>query len=361
MPIMDKYLIDGHKLFWHLDRVAIWQKKRIIPPVYVEVSPVSFCNHRCVFCGIDFARDTGLQLDTKVMCERLVEMGKIGVRSIMFAGEGEALFHKDLQTLIKTAKDAGIDVSITTNGSRGDYDFWKEILPSLTWVRFSVDAGTAGVYAKVHNVPEKSFGKTIKRIEDAVKIKKDHTLGVTIGVQFLIIEENLNNIEDALRLFNDLGVDYLSLKPYSLHPQMMNKKDVVYTKETMYYVQEILNKYKKDKTKMNIIFRKDAMERYMNREKNIKHCRALPFWGYISSKGDFYTCSVFIGDERFKAGNIYNEDMQNIIFGDARKNSIKYGAEILSIGEECRLNCRMARVNEFLEFLENKPEHVNFI
>ncbi|GBD95692.1 MAG TPA: radical SAM protein [Nitrospirae bacterium] len=357
---MDKYLIDSHKLLWHLDRVTEWQDKRVIAPVYIEISPVSFCNHKCIFCGIDFARDKGFKLEREALCKRLEEMGKAGVKSVMFAGEGEPLLHKDLPEFIRTASNAGIDVSVTTNGTLGNYDLWKETLPHLTWIRFSVDAGTAGVHARVHNVPETFFERTVESIEQAVKVKKVQGLDVTVGVQFLIIEENLNDIENALSLFSGLGVDYISLKPYSLHPQMIKKKETVYTDEVIRHIDDVVDGYRKN-SGLNIIFRKEALKKYMTKIKMFKHCSALPFWGYISSKGDFYTCSVFIGDERFKTGNIHENNIDQIFFGQKRKQSIRYGEDGLVIKEECRLNCRMARINEFLEIIENKPEHANFI
>lgn len=155
----DNYCIDGHKLLWHLDRVLEWQENRVIAPIYVEISPISSCNHNCIFCGIDFAMNPGFKLNTGILCKRLEEMGVLGVRSIMFAGEGEPLLHKDLPLFVKTAKEAGIDVSITTNGSLGNYALWKELLPYLTWIRFSVDAGTADVYANVHRVQQDAFHK----------------------------------------------------------------------------------------------------------------------------------------------------------------------------------------------------------
>jgi tRNA(fMet)-specific endonuclease VapC len=48
---MDKFLIDGHKLYWHLERIQQWQDKKYIPPIYLEVSPVSYCNQKCIFGG----------------------------------------------------------------------------------------------------------------------------------------------------------------------------------------------------------------------------------------------------------------------------------------------------------------------
>lgn len=357
---MDKYLMDSHKLFWHFDRVLDWQKTRLICPIYIEVSPVAFCNHKCIFCGLDFARGQGIQLDTETFCKRITEMGEIGVRSIMFGGEGEPLLHEDLPQFVKRTKLSGMDVSISTNATTGNYELWRKILPYLTWIRFSVNAGTAEVYAKVHNVPNSFFDKTLNSIKEAIRVKKEDKLGVTLGIQFLVIEENLGNIENAIHLFTRLGIDYFSLKPYSPHPQMIRKKKVVYTKKTIAYIKEIVSKHRSG-NKTNIIFRENTMRMYMSNQNTFNHCRALPFWGYISSKGNFYTCSVFINDERFNVGNIYENDMKDILCGEKRRESIEYAEKDLLTRHECRLNCRMARINEFLEFLEDEPEHTNFI
>ncbi|MCL5238001.1 MAG: radical SAM protein [Nitrospirae bacterium] len=356
----DNYSIDGHKLIWHLDRVHAWQVQRVIPPIYVEISPVSFCNHRCVFCGVDFAMQKKQQLDTGILCERLKEMGSLGVKSIMYAGEGEPLLHKDLPRIISVTKKSGIDVAITTNGSLGNSQIWTEILPYLAWIKFSVDAGTAAVYSKVHKVAANFFDKTLYSIKQAVHIKNEKKLDVTIGVQFLIIEENITDIRNALELFSSFGIDYFVLKPYSLHPKMLKKRDITYTQDIINGVQSIADEYRAQHG-MHVVLRKSALEMYKKGTKDFKHCYALPFWGYISANGDFYTCSVFIGDERFGAGNIYADDMQTVLFGQRRENSIEFGSNGLAIKDECRVNCRMARVNEFLEFLNDRPRHINFV
>ncbi|MEQ8191362.1 MAG: radical SAM/SPASM domain-containing protein [Candidatus Eremiobacterota bacterium] len=357
---MDKYQIDGHKLYWHMDRLIEWQNKKIIPPIYLEISPVSYCNHRCIFCGVDFAMAKAISIDKNIFLKKIQEMGQIGIRSIMYAGEGEPLLHNDLPEFVKATKENNIDVSITTNGTTGNYEIWKEILPFLSWIKFSVDAGTDQIYSKVHRVSEKLFYKTLESINEAIKVKKDYNLPVTIGIQYLIIEENIDDIEEAIKLFSTMEISYMVLKPYSLHPQMMEKKYVFYDEEKKKFTQNLVDEYSQ-KNKLNIIFRKNTMEKYIEGAKTYSHCYALPFWGYISSSGDFYTCSVFIGNDKFKAGNIYEDNMNDIIFGSKRKGSIEYGEKYLIIKDECRVNCRMARINEFLEHLSNKPEHINFI
>ncbi len=355
------YQMDGHKLHWHLDLVAAWQAGELIAPIYVEISPVSFCNHRCVFCGLDFAQGERISLETAATCRSLQEMARLGVKSVMFAGEGEPLLHSGLVDMVCSARESGLDVSITTNGSVGTTELWHELVPRLSWIRFSVDAGSSEIYSKVHGVGPSAYEATLTSIKQALAVRNSTGSKCTVGVQFLLIRDNLADLEQAIQLFGGLGVDYLSFKPYSEHPQMLNKNNFTYSADAVATIDAIVERYRETFTKTRIIFRKTATDNYAAGNKLFSHCCALPFWGYISSRGDFYTCSVFLNDERFKVGNIMQEDMASILFGERRRNSVEYAAKELSIGDECRINCRMARINEFLDVLSQKPEHVNFI
>jgi MoaA/NifB/PqqE/SkfB family radical SAM enzyme len=358
----DNFHLDGHKLFWHLDRVVAWQRGELIPPVYMEISPVSYCNHQCIFCGLDFSRCERLALDADILMTRITELGKLGVKSIMFAGEGEPLLHPRITEIAALTKSCGIDVSITTNGMAGDAGIWEKLLPSLTWIRFSIDAATPETYAATHGVSPASFDRTVASLTEAVRIKRARNLPVTIGVQFLMIQQNLVDVEQALALYSCLGVDYLSFKPYSEHPQMLNKSGFTYSAAVIDSLEKTVQTFVcANSSKTSIIFRKTAIIAYSDGIQRFTSCCALPFWGYISSRGDFYTCSVYLNDDRFKTGNIYRDTMEATLFGEKRKKSIAFAEHELEIGHECRLNCRMARINEFLEFLKQKPEHINFI
>ena len=44
------------------------------------------------------------------------EMGVLGVKSVMFGGEGEPFLHKDMAELTLKAHQAGLDTAFTTNG-----------------------------------------------------------------------------------------------------------------------------------------------------------------------------------------------------------------------------------------------------
>jgi len=96
----DRFKIDSHKLNYHIRRVADWLDKKFIYPVYREISPSGACNHRCFFCSMDFMEYRKDFLDTDILEKRITELAGLGLKSIMFAGEGEPFLYKDLPTII---------------------------------------------------------------------------------------------------------------------------------------------------------------------------------------------------------------------------------------------------------------------
>ena len=232
-------------------------------------------------------------------------------------------------------------------------------MENLTWVKFSLDAGSANVYSQIHNVNNEQFNKVISNIKNCVKLREIYNFNVTIGVQFLLISENITDLENLFEIFKSEKLDYIVIKPYSKHPKMIKQKSEDYSREIIQTVGELVEKYQK-MIRPKIIFRSDATDKYAEGKFVYSHCFSLPFWGYINSLGDFYTCSVHLGDDRFKVGNIYNDTFKEIVYGGSRRKSIKFAENELNIAD-CRINCRMARINEFLEKLNNKPNHINFI
>ncbi len=131
---MDEYRIDSHKLMYHVERVADWLDGKDIYPIYMEVSPAGMCNHRCTYCALDYMAYQQRFLDADVLKERLTELGRTGVRSIMYAGEGEPLLHKNITDIINHTKKSGIDVAITSNGVFFNKKVVTESLASISYL-----------------------------------------------------------------------------------------------------------------------------------------------------------------------------------------------------------------------------------
>lgn len=355
---MDKYRIDSHKLMYHPDRISNWQKGERIYPVYMEISPAGSCNHRCIYCALDFMEYQPRFLNTDVFKKRLVEMGKLGVKSIMYAGEGEPLLHKDIADIIKCTKQSGIDSAVTTNGVLFNQRLAGATLPYLSWIKVSINAFKAGTYAKIHRTRPEDLSKVIKNMAHASKVRKNNSYSCALGMQIILLPDNYKEVVLLAKKAKEIGMDYLVVKPYSQHPLSKTKifKDIKYNQ----YL-DLSDKLKKLNNKnFNVVFRMHTMRKWDDAERNYKHCLALPFWAYIDSGGNVWACSMYLTKNKFCLGNIYKSSFKEIWESRKRNNLMHWAAKRLNTAK-CRVNCRMDEVNRYLWELKNPPEHVNFI
>ena len=63
-------------------------------------------------------------------------MGRLGVKSIMFAGEGEPMLHKDISEHVLLCNASGIDVSFTTNATIITDKFVDRLWSTLLGLKF---------------------------------------------------------------------------------------------------------------------------------------------------------------------------------------------------------------------------------
>ena len=204
---MDDFRIDTHKLTYHPERVAAWTAGRDVYPIYLEISPCSACNHRCVFCAFDYLGHKPVYFKPAVLKRFIRDIAACGVKSILFSGEGETLLYRHLEDAVSYARKCGIDVAVTTNAVLLEPSRARRLIPHLSWLRISLNAGTPATYARVHGTKPEDFTKVIDNIKRAVAIRKQTKSGCTIGVQFLLLNENYRECVRLARLLKKLGVD----------------------------------------------------------------------------------------------------------------------------------------------------------
>lgn len=362
---MDRYGIDSHKLMYHPDRIAQvmaaqggWDQAKSVYPLYVEVSPIGACNHRCVFCAVDYIGYQTVSLDLDVMRQRLPEMGRLGVRSIMYAGEGEPLLHKGINEMIALTKQSGIDVSLTTNCSLLPKGFAEDALGLVSWIKVSLNAGTRETYSQIHRASADHFDKVVANLRSLVAMREKKGLDVTLGAQILLLPENAHEIRILAALCRDIGLDYLVVKPYSQHNYSLTRVYEELDYEKFLTLEEEIRKEETENFK--VIFRKNTMKKYKS-DKSYSCCHSVPFlWAYVMSNGTVSGCSAYLLDPRFEYGNINEAGFQQIWEGERRAASYQT-LKSLDI-EGCRSNCRMDEANRYLSSLiDHRPPHVNFI
>ena len=392
----DRHRIDSEKMSLHPSRVAAWlearddwEKAKNIFPLYVEVSPVGYCNHACTFCGVDYmlARPEKPQLSQEVMTRTLTGMHEAGVRSVMFAGAGEPLLYKPLADTLRHADSIGLDASITTNAVLLTDSFAKQTLglERLRWIKVSLNAGDRDTYAAIHKTKPEDFDKVLENLERAVRVREQVGGHVTIGAQMvalpeasgrtrrsLLQEHHPANVHTAIKLaetLRDLGLDYLVIKPYSQH--LMSEWTRMY--DGVQYRDEeawlaALEAVSTDSFK--VVVRRQTMASLATEERGYTKCQATPYvWAYLEADGEVWGCSTYLGreekgvtygDDRFRYGNVNAESFHAIWQGDRRRENWRYVMHDLDV-TECRKNCRMHHVNKYLHEVASPGPHVNFI
>jgi len=345
---------DSHKLIYHPDRVTEWLKTGDCCPIYVEIGLTNLCNHRCIFCALDWLEKKPVFIDADLLMKRLKEMKEQGVKSVMFAGEGEPLLHPRAADIIEFAHIVGLDISISTNGVLMNAKMAERILPYLSWIRFSVDAASSVSHLLIHRGKESDFETIVQNIRSAGKIKKQNHLPVTIGVQLLIIPENLNDIVSFTRLFAESGVDNVQIKPYSQHP--LSKNRFFIDPKLLIRIENEVLSYERDD--FQVIFRIGTIDRLLE-DRNYDKCHGLSFYALIEADGSVIPCNLFHENQEYTYGNIMENSFSDVWGGLSRQKVI------VRLHEEgvhnCREVCRLDPANHYLHALKHPHPHVNFI
>ncbi|MBD5448787.1 MAG: radical SAM protein [Lachnospiraceae bacterium] len=351
----DNIRMDSHKLIYHPEAVARWLKGENIYPIEIEISPSGACNHRCVFCAVDYLGYQSYFLDKDIILRDISAMSGRGLKSVICSGEGEPLLNRNMPDIANGIKACGVDVAMSSNGVLFTKEKANDCLGAFTWIRFSVASMEEVSYNKIQGGKIGDLGKVKENLIEAVRVKKDKNLVTTLGVQCLLIPENLFQISDMAKQLREIGVDYLTIKPYSQHLHSENTYRIDYT-DMLELEQEVKQHATDD---FAIYFRAEAMKK-MHQEKCYKQCYGLPFMTHIDAKGDVWPCVAHVGTEGFSFGNIYDETFVQIWEG-ARRQEVVRKLKEMDINKVCREACRLDEINRYLNELKHPGEHVNFI
>lgn len=347
--------MDSHKLIYHPEAVADWLKGRNIYPIEIEISPSGACNHRCIFCALDYMGYEPNFLKKDAILSTVKEMHGKGLKSVICAGEGEPLLNGDFPEIANEMKGYGLDVAMSTNGVLLTKEVSKECLKAFTWIRFSVASMQESSYRAIQQGADGDLDKVCRNIQEAVKVKEDNGLLTTLGVQCLLIPQNIGQISEMAKRLRELGVDYFTVKPYMSHALTQNSLNVDYSE--MGELEKELKQYETEKYK--IYFRIHAMEK-MKKCKTYSKCYALPFMAHIDAKGNVWPCVELINKEGFSYGNIYRSTFDEIWNGSQRR-AVVDKINQMDLNVQCGESCRLDEMNRYLHELKHPGGHVNFI
>lgn len=209
---MSKFILDGHKLDWHGERLGRYLAGERVAPITIDCALTRSCTYNCVYCYSRLQENKRKPMTREVIFRFLDDAAQIGVKAVSFVSDGESTCSPHLYDAILHGKANGLDIALGTNGYLLQDDRLKDILQNLTYLRFNVSAGQPLRYAEIHGCSEACFHKVIQTVRKAVEIKIQEGLDVTIGLQMVLMPQFADQILPLTQLGLNLGVDYLVIK-----------------------------------------------------------------------------------------------------------------------------------------------------
>lgn len=367
---MKELILDGYKINWHKERVEAWLRGEKIAPITIDCALTRKCTYRCIYCYGQLQANDEKRMTKDVIFRFLDDATDIGVKAVSFVSDGESTCSPYLYDAIKRGKSNGLDMALGTNGYLLKDEKLEEILPCLTYLRFNISAAEPCRYAQVMGCKEECFHRVYNTIKEAVRIKKEKNLPVTIGIQMVLMPQFADQIIPFARLGKELGVDYAIIKHCSddergslgvSYPRYFKLVDILKKAES-FSDGEYLVKVKWSKI-------------LSGGKRKYSQCYGPPFIMQLSGSGLVAPCGMLFNRKykRFHIGNIVDTSFKEIWKSKRYREVLNLiASDKFDARTMCGTLCLQDKVNEFLWDLKKgstvlkdpegePPLHINFI
>ena len=263
------------------------------------------CNLRCIMC---FQKDYTQKINPDIWQKKLLPLYPYLKRLIIQGGEPTVIKASKELADLALEKNPNIKFGIMTNGLLfGKY--WRELFVDHGYsANFSINGANKEIHEKI-NV-NSNFEKVMKNLEDLIALRGAKENGLEISISFVIIPENLHQLDDFVELAKHLGVE--KVRFFFDAARLPDDVEVV-TKN----ITSALEKRKKYQDSLQVeglikfyeyyCFKK-KLDNVFKDEKEKIPPRCLAPWKslYVDHYGKLMSCC-----------------MSNIILGDLNKNKIK--------------------------------------
>lgn len=345
------------KIFHQQDTLNKVEKGERCNPIYIRIKPTNLCNHNCYYCHY---KNSYLTLDEynpgdfiphDKMMEIIEDMRKMNVKAVTFSGGGEPLAYPYIEEAMERVLEAGIDLSIITNGSMLTGKK-AQILANAKWVRISFDSIVPENYAKIRGISEKAMGILLKNIEEFASIKKDNC---ELGINFVIGKDNYKEITEVAYTMKRLGVNHIKFAPQFSNETEEYHKDI--KEEVILTLNKLSEELNSDKFKIIDLYTSD-FDHYEVFKREYSRCPMKEFICAIGANSKVYYCQdkAYLSD-----GCICDLSSQSFMEGwnseEVTRKFKEFDAKKMC-GQHCVHDSRNVLINSYLDMDMN---HVNFV
>ncbi|MDD1778239.1 MAG: radical SAM protein, partial [Candidatus Helarchaeota archaeon] len=173
--------------------------------------PFTRCNARCEFCRAWISKEKPISPETIELLIPVIQH----CFEIDLVGWGEPLIYPQFESILNILKnnsDPRAKISLTTNGVLLKRWADRLLTSNINDFGISIHAATAQTHHDLMNLGIESFDEIIKGIRYLVEKKKTNPKKITISVIFILMKQNIHEIPQFIKLFNDIGIDHIFIR-----------------------------------------------------------------------------------------------------------------------------------------------------
>ena len=340
------------------DQLDALRERRVVAPVHVRIKPYNHCNHDCWYCAY---RVSSLQLGEDIdlkdaipedkMFEIVEDVIDMGVEAVTFSGGGEPMLYKPLPEVVERLAKGGVKVASLTNGSNLKGRMAEAFAEHATWVRVSVDAWDNASYSASRKIKDGSFTKLLENIRNFV----DTGTKCTLGISFIVSEDNYDHLYEACSQFRDAGVHHIKISGAVISNDL-DENNVYHGKIRKSVDAEIGRAVALNDSGFKIVNHYHELEDRFEKDYDI--CPFLQFLTVIGADCQVYTCQDKAFNTAGLLGSIKDRSFKEFWFSDENLKNIY----ALDPSKSCSHHCVAHSKNmALLSLLDLDPDHASFV
>jgi len=326
------------KVFTHPSSLREYRKKRKtfideieklrfgLTPSAVYFNPTDRCNMNCSYCYIpEKIRKAGRHMSGRELREALsilknyfkTTLPKGQKPEIVFHGAEPMLNQENVFKAIETFKD-DFSFGIQTNGTLLD----REAIDFITSRGINIGLSLDGHIPSVADEMRKTWkGEGVsKKVMEVIKLLKGYD---NFSVICTVTKSNMRSLKKIVAYLHNLEISNCLLNPVRCTLPKARKNKPTDHEMSKYYLEALEHTYKLyRKTKRKLVVANfanilmgiiaPAARRLMC---DISPCGGGRCFFAVSANGDLFPCSEFIGIKKFKGGNLFKDNIANVLKG----------------------------------------------
>jgi len=346
-------------------------------PLYIEISPVGYCNLRCIQCHqrhhLKLEKGKGGSPPANTLSRQRLqtltdEIAELGIADVEICGRGEPTLYPDLPALLSSLKAKKLNCSLITNGIQLTADLSRQLVEvNLDEVIISMYAAREETFQSISR-PGKSVSLALiaENTERLVKLRGDRP---RVTLNFLLQRDNVDELEDMLILTDAVkadGVVFSMSFPY--REKSIIREDSTSVTELQFMVNRLKDRVSEIKQKGQTRVPK-SLDNFIRQHENMPSLNTLDtgysqipcyagWWAmFLAEDGTIRPCS----NSHLVLGDIYQDSLKDIWnsgrYQEFRKTALTFMMEKgQPLPQSYCTHCGWLGMNSYIHHILTTPE-----